>query len=59
MQCYYTTTIGRVHAHTYNKKWLDIADEFSNIWNFPNCVRAIDGKHVVITAPEKQWLDVL
>lgn len=27
--------------------WLDIAHEFKNIWNMPNCVGAIDDKHIV------------
>ncbi|XP_023228048.1 protein ALP1-like [Centruroides sculpturatus] len=33
------------------KKWLKISEEFWHVWNFPNCLGAIDGKHVVITAP--------
>lgn len=26
--------------------WIQKAKEFQNIWDFPNCVGAIDGKHV-------------
>jgi hypothetical protein len=33
------------------EKWLKIAEEFWSVWNFPNCIVAVDGKHVVITAP--------
>lgn len=32
-------------------EWLSIADEYYNIWNFPNCIGAIDGKHCHIQAP--------
>ncbi|XP_011688262.1 PREDICTED: uncharacterized protein LOC105450214 [Wasmannia auropunctata] len=33
------------------ENWLDIHKKFALRWNFPHCVGALDGKHVVITAP--------
>ncbi|XP_018399373.1 PREDICTED: uncharacterized protein LOC108777074 [Cyphomyrmex costatus] len=33
------------------KDWLHISKGFSDIWNMPNCVGAIDGKHILIEAP--------
>lgn len=34
-------------------EWQSIEDGFRETWQFPNCVGAIDGKHVLITSPPK------
>ena len=31
--------------------WKNLADAFEKNWNFPHCIGALDGKHVVIQAP--------
>lgn len=32
--------------------WLRIAKEFKDEWNFPNCIGAIDGKHIMMDCPK-------
>ena len=34
-------------------KWWDIVNKFEDLWQFPNCIGAIDGKHVEINAPPR------
>lgn len=31
-----------------DKDWKNISDGFNKRWNFPNCLGAIDGKHIRI-----------
>ena len=33
-------------------KWLQISRKFEQIWNFPNGIGAIDGKHIVMKQPD-------
>jgi hypothetical protein len=32
-------------------EWENIATKFLNLWDFPNCIGALDGKHVEIVTP--------
>lgn len=34
-----------------NENWLSVANEFNYRWNLPNCIGAIDGRHVPILCP--------
>lgn len=33
------------------EEWTKHAKKFQDVWNFPNCLGAIDGKHVMVQAP--------
>lgn len=39
------------------EEWTNVAKQFEDIWNFPNCIGAIDGKHVILQAPMKSGSD--
>nr|CAH7744377.1 unnamed protein product [Callosobruchus chinensis] len=42
---------GDVQTPTSETEWKKISDDYEKIWNFPHCLGAMDGKHVVIEAP--------
>lgn len=35
-----------------NEGWKSIATDFEKLWNYPHCIGAVDGKHVVIQVRE-------
>ena len=42
---------GYISAPNSKEDWKDVGNEFELQWDFPNCLGAIDGKHVTIQAP--------
>ena len=34
-----------------DEEWLSLSKQFQERWNFPNCLGAIDGKHIVMVQP--------
>ena len=39
------------------EQWLHVREKFYQWWNFPNCLGAIDGKHIVMLQPAKSGGD--
>ncbi|XP_022160256.1 putative nuclease HARBI1, partial [Myzus persicae] len=45
---------GQIHMPFPTKDmFYQIAHDFETLWNFPNCIRCIDGKHIRIKCPKK------
>ena len=45
--------LGKIYMKTPNteEEWTTIANRFETLWNFPNCIGAVDGKHIVMQPP--------
>ncbi|KAG0725967.1 hypothetical protein GWK47_037553 [Chionoecetes opilio] len=37
---------------TTSAEWQEVASGFSNVWQFPNCIGALDGKHFLVIKPD-------
>lgn len=42
---------GFLKVPSTKKEWKEVAQRFEFKWKFPNCVGAVDGKHVAMQAP--------
>ncbi|XP_025203752.1 protein ALP1-like [Melanaphis sacchari] len=42
-----------IEVPSTRKLWDEIEQNFQNRWNFPRCIGAMDGKHILIKAPPK------
>ena len=40
-------------------EWKLIANDFEQKWQFPNCLGALDGKHIIINSPKKQEVFII
>lgn len=43
-----TTLQDKVYPQFNSDYWKNVASEFEEKWNFPHCIGAMDGKHVVL-----------
>ena len=44
---------GFIKAPKTSNEWKTVSEQFEKRWNFPNCLGAIDGKHVIIQCPPR------
>ena len=58
--CMSRMTVGKIVKETCSVLWMvllstlkKISRDFEERWNFPNCVGAIDGKHVITQCPPR------
>ena len=42
---------GYIACPNNSHEWREISKKFEELWNFPNCAGAIDGKHIVMQQP--------
>ncbi|KAJ8880089.1 hypothetical protein PR048_020712 [Dryococelus australis] len=47
--------VSRVFCRLATETWIAFSKEFQDIWNFPHCIGAIDGRHVVVQAFCGAW----
>ena len=40
-------------------QWQEIARGYENQWNYSQCIGALDGKHVILRAPDKEGVTSL
>ena len=41
-----------VKVPTTTNEWIEVANGFDEAWNYPHCLGAIDGKHIMIDCPK-------
>lgn len=47
----YDSLVGTYLAPPDVTNWKKIAEDFEEIWNMPNCISSIDGKHINMECP--------
>ncbi|KAG5872392.1 hypothetical protein JTB14_005344 [Gonioctena quinquepunctata] len=43
-----------LHVPNTSAEWLEVARNFEETWNMPNCLGALDGKHILIKAQQEE-----
>ena len=42
-----------IHLPTTSEEWREVAKDYEEMWNYPQCLGSLDGKHVRIKAPAR------